>query len=498
MLEKYLNFIKSVSVNKLGKAGVVLTTSAFITFIILELARISGILSQAYIGLINYLLFPTLFVIGLILIPVAWKQRQRETGKSATELLKSEFPEQDVKEGFGGSAVVKTIILFTIINILFMIIVSSRMLSFMDEAEFCGTACHSVMNPEWTTYQQSPHAHVRCVQCHVGEGTEALLASKLNGAYQVLSLTFHLYKSPIPTPVHQLRPARETCQKCHWPDKFYGTRLKTFVHYDMDKTSTPKYTTLNLKVDIGRGNEKAGIHWHISKNNTIRYASVNDERREMIWVEVHQKDGSVQKFINKKLIGTPQKSAGSKSRRIMDCVDCHNRATHIYENPAQAIDRRMHMGLIDRSIPEIKRQGLAAITANYPSKEDGLAGIKTHIYGFYRRHYPQLAGQILDKLDRAIATLQAIYSRNIHPGMKITWGSYPNFIGHEGCFRCHNENMVNEKGKAIPYDCTTCHSILAFNENEPFKYLKPAKKKERNAALHKYLQNEFLNSYIRD
>ncbi len=496
MLEKYLNFIKSVSVNHLGKIGVILTTSSFVTFVILELARMIGLFTNAYIGLINYLVFPTLFILGLILIPIAWAQRKRETGKSAKQLLEEQFTYQGVKEGFWGSRVVITIGLFSLINILFLLIVSTQMLSFMDEAEFCGTACHSVMNPEWTTYQQSPHAHVRCVECHVGEGVDALISSKLNGAYQILSLTFHLYKSPIPTPVHQLRPARETCEKCHWPEKFYGTRLRTFVHYAMDEASTPQYTTLNLKVDIGRGQEKAGIHWHISRDTKVRYASVDDQRKEMLWIEVDNKDGSIRRFVNKK--HTVKDSAEAEAARVMDCVDCHNRATHIYEKPEYAVDRRMHRGLIDRSIPYIKREGLAAITANYNTKEEGLEGIRKHIEGYYQRHYPRRAGQILDKLDRAVSTLQAIYTRNIHPGMKITWGSYPNYINHDGCFRCHNENMVDQQGKVISHECTTCHSILAMDENEPFKYLKPAQKKERNAAMHKYLQDEFLNAYLRD
>ena len=108
------------------------------------------------------------------------------------------------------------------------------MLQFMDEPEFCGTACHSVMNPEWVTYQQSPHARVKCVECHVGEGVGALIDSKLNGMWQMVSVTFDLLERPIPTPVHQLRPARETCEKCHWPDKFYGSRLKTVARYARD------------------------------------------------------------------------------------------------------------------------------------------------------------------------------------------------------------------------------------------------------------------------
>ncbi len=495
MLNDYLKFLKGVSVSKTGKAGVVLTTSSFVTFLILEFARMIGVFTNTYLGLITYLLFPTLFLIGLILIPIAWQQRKKESGKSGRELLDLQFSKEETAGSFLGSKVFLSIATLSILNILFLVLASSQMLGFMDEAEFCGTACHSTMNPEWTTYQQSPHAHVKCVECHVGEGVDALIASKLNGMYQMISITFNLYERPIPTPVHQLRPARETCEKCHWPNKFYGSKLKTIVHYDMDEASTPRYTTLNLKIDETRG-QKTGIHWHIAPENEVRYASVDDKRLEMIWVEARQKDGSVVRYMNRKILNQEKESA--ENERTMDCVDCHNRATHIYEDPSAAIDARMQKGQMDRSLPYIKREGLTAITQSFTNKEAGMDGVRKYIEGFYRRNYPKIAETKMDKIDQAAETFQSIYHRNIHPSMNIQWGSYPNFLGHgqnSGCFRCHNENMVNEKGKAISYECTTCHSILAQDETEPFKYLMPANKKDPTYDMHRYLQDEFLHSF---
>ena len=147
------------------------------------------------------------------------------------------------------------------------------------------------MNPEWTTYQASPHAHVACVECHVGEGVGALVDSKLNGAWQMVSATFDLYERPIPTPVHQLRPARETCEKCHWPDKFYGSRLQTRVSYEDDEASR-RATRPSTSRSTPEPPATTGVHWHIAPSNEVRYASVDDEREEMIWVESRQPDGS--------------------------------------------------------------------------------------------------------------------------------------------------------------------------------------------------------------
>jgi hypothetical protein len=497
MFDKYINFIRGVSVNRTGKVGVVLTTSSFLTFIILEIPRLLGLLTNAYMGLVTYLLLPVLFVVGLLLIPYSWQQYKAQRGKETKELLSERFNSEETKEGFLGSKIFLTVGALTLLNVIFLSGASLRMLTFMDGPEFCGTACHSVMNPEWVTYQQSPHARVACVDCHVGEGVGALVSSKLNGTWQMISVTFNLYERPIPTPVHQLRPARETCEKCHWPDKFYGNKLKTMIRYKHDEQSTPQYTSLNLKIDAGHGGQKAGIHWHVAAENEVRYASVNDERKEMIWVDARQPDGTFRRYTNAKLSGN--QPADAENERIMDCVDCHNRATHIYENPDKAIDLRMAQGLIDRSLPYIKREAIGALMGSYSDKDAGMEGVRNHIEGFYRKNYPDVLRSQSESIDQAVKTVQAVYYRNIHPGMNITWGSYPSHLGHEkdlGCFRCHNGELKDENGAIISNDCTTCHSILADEEPQPFLYLFPADSTERNFEKHKYLREEFLGSFI--
>jgi hypothetical protein len=369
------------------------------------------------------------------------------------------------------------------------------MLHFMDQSVFCGTACHSVMNPEWTTYQVSPHARVKCVGCHVGEGVGALIDSKLNGMWQIISLTFNLYERPIPTPVYQLRPARETCEKCHWPSKFYGTKLKTIAHYADDSLSTPAYTTLGLKIDTGKGENRAGIHWHIDPVNEVRYVSVDDKREVMVWVETRNPDGTYHRYNNKTLdYYQPDKS----EIRILDCVDCHNRATHIYEYPNDAIDERIGQGLISRDIPFVRHQAKAAILGKYSDKAIGIGEIENTVIRYYRKNFPRWTGSHSQALDSLVGVLQEIYIRNIHPGMNIGWGSYPNHISHinsAGCFRCHNENLVDDSGKPISFDCTLCHSLLAYDSPYPFKFLNKPDSTEPDYQMHRYLGTEFLKSY---
>jgi len=488
LLNKYFDFIRRV--------GVILATSSFITLVILEIARLAGIITNTYAGLVTYMVFPALFVIGLVLIPFGWYRLKKKTGKTTSELMTEKFDPDDTRSGFLGSKLIRTIGFFSVVNVLFLSAVSMQMLGFMDTPVFCGTACHSVMNPEWVTYQQSPHARVKCVDCHVGEGVDALVDSKLNGLWQIVSVTFDLLERPIPTPVNQLRPARETCEKCHWPEKFYGNRLLTRAHYKHDEYSTPLYTTLNLKIDAAKSTEKAGIHWHIGRENVVRYVSVNDEREEMLWVEVLRENGAFERFTNKKYAGRDESET---EMRVLDCVDCHNRATHIYEDPERALDERIRLGQLDRSLPFLKREALHAISNIYPDKEAAFEGIANHMQGFYIRKYPDIARRKTMLIDSVVTVLKGIYDRNIHPEMNITWNAYPSHIGHKGntgCFRCHNSELVNETGKSITYDCTLCHSILSSEQENPFRNLQPADTTDPDYYMHQYLKDEFLKSYL--
>ncbi len=494
MFERYKNFIHGVSGNAAGLWGVVLTTTSFVGFILFEVARLSGILTNTYVGLVTYMLFPALFIIGLLLILIGWRRLKKQSGRTTAELMKQRFGDNQTKAALFGSKVFTTIIILTLVNILFIVAAGSRMMAFMDEPVFCGTACHSVMNPEWVTYQASPHSRVKCVECHVGEGADALFDSKLNGLWQMVSVTFDLLERPIPTPVHQLRPARETCEKCHWPDKFYGSRLKRIERFKKDEASSVMFTTLNLKVNGGSLSQKGGIHWHVAGENEVRYASVDDKRNEMIWVDVRQDDGSFRRYTNKTISDA---ESNHEDSRILDCVDCHNRATHIYENPGYAVDERISRGILNRSLPYLKREGLKAVSADYPDKESAMRGIDNQLRGFYRNNYPDISRKQGDIIDSAVLVFQSIYSRNIHPEMNIEWGTYASLIGHigdGGCFRCHNSNLVDDAGNTISDDCTLCHSILAYGSESSFKFIQPADSTDPNFEMHKYLRDEFIKS----
>ncbi len=493
MLERFRRFVRGLSTNWAGTLGVVLTTSAFLLFLFMEAMRLLGLITNAYVGLISYLVLPMLFVVGLILIPIGWRRFRKAAGKPTDELLRERFSEDLVQpKSLLGSRLTGLIALLTLVNLFFLGIGGARMLHFMDEPVFCGTACHSVMHPEWETYQHSAHAHVKCVECHVGEGTDALIDAKLNGLWQMVSVTFNLYERPIPTPVDNLRPARETCEKCHWPEKFYGERVEVLPRHELDEETTQLYSTLVLKVGSGTGQQEETIHWHIASHNEVRFVSVDDEREQMRYVEVRQPSGEFWRYENQTITTEPK--AGEEVR-VLDCVDCHNRATHVYEDPERAIDERLASGELSRELPWIKARALEALTDHYPSTAAAMTGIRDGISAFYARHYRRATLSHQEAIESAVGVLQSTYRRNIHPRMNVFWGPYPDHSGHDeggGCFRCHSGDLVDAYGNSIEHDCTLCHSILAFESQEPFAFLRGADPQARERRMQEYLRREFL------
>ena len=478
MLQGYRNLLRGISTHWVGKLGVAITTSSFALLLVFEGLSIAGVLRNAYVGLLTYLTLPAFFILGLLLIPVGWWLHLRQTGKTSIEVLRERFEPGDVRGRFFGSRLFGITLLLTLLNLAFLGGASSRMVQFMDQPSFCGTACH-VMAPEWAAYRASPHARVDCVACHVGEGVGALVESKLSGLRQTFHLAMNSYARPIPTPVAQLRPARETCQQCHWADQPHGVVLQTRIAYATDRDSTPRYTTLGLKVGPGDGGP-GWIHWHASDVARIRYASVGEARREVLWVESAQPDGSIRRFENRRVLTSPEPdasdtSAGPADVRQMDCVDCHNRVAHVFRSPDDELDRLLANGQLSRALPFAKREGLRSVSRRFESAGQAMQEIAAGFRNHYQRNAPDVALEQSDAIDRAVDALREVWSRNVHPGMQVAWDTYPNHMGHpgpdRGCFRCHDRDLVDERGVAIGYDCTLCHSILAEESRSPFAFI---------------------------
>jgi len=464
-LYEWLSPIVFLSSNPLSLAGVVIVTTAAVLWIFLLPTLFGHGTNNPYLGIPIFLLLPGIFIFGLILIPVGILLRRRSRRKQGLPVtglpqLRLDSPELRRLAAFIGVASVANIIIATGWGY--------STVNYMDSAQFCGQTCHTVMQPEYTAYRNSPHENVECAGCHIGPGASWFVRSKLSGVRQVFAVAFHTYERPIPSPVENLRPARETCEQCHWPAHFAGDVFTVHTSYGNDEANQATSTVMLMKVGGRTWRGSQGIHGvHLAANAKMAYIATDRQRQTIPQVTYTAPDGKVTVYNSASAKATAADLAKGETR-VMDCVDCHNRPTHVFQLPERAVDAAMAQGQISPKLPFIKKQAVAVLRANYPDRDAGSREIEVSLTKFYQANYPAAATG--GDLKNAISAVQGIYLRNIFPEMKITWGSYPNNIGHmdfPGCFRCHDGDHQSADGRMIPNDCSTCHDLLAVDEKNP-------------------------------
>jgi nitrate/TMAO reductase-like tetraheme cytochrome c subunit len=449
--------------NLLGLVGVVLAGVAAVLIVLLAAFGAVGAHGGSFLAILTFLVLPGVLVAGLVLIPVGlWWQHRGERVAAARGGGPPSLPVIDLNRPTTRGALIVALLL----GLAALVILAGagyKGVEVLESTEFCGQACHVSMQPEATAHMRSPHANVACVHCHVGPGASAFVKSKINGLRELVEVVFDSYARPIPTPIHTLRPAPEVCEECHWPTKFVGDKLVIRSHYGEDEANSPTKTVLMLHVGGQVGKAASGIHWHVGKGVSIRYLS--DHARETIYtVELTAADGSVKTF---KTAAAPPVDA---EWRTMDCIDCHNRPSHVYREPANEIDAALADGRIDTSLPYVKREGLRVLKADYASESQARAAIQKDIEGFYRAEYPAITAERAAAVTQAGKALGDIWSWNVFPLMKVTWNTYPNHIGHQqspGCQRCHDNKHLTETSEKISKKCDTCHNVIAENEAAP-------------------------------
>lgn len=409
-MKSFLRTVLSLSVvHWLTSVGVVLTTGSAAVFLILLFQQ----LDNPYVGIIVFLIIPAIFVLGLILMPMGLILASRRTG--GYRQLVNQLPPSDYRIARLGWAIAFA----TLANVAILTAAAYHSVGVMDSTQFCGETCHSVMHPQYARYQDSPHAAVACVECHVGGGAASFVHYKLSGVRQLVRLTTNTYQRPIGPAMEHMRPARETCGECHPAQAKQEDRLKVIRHYDDDEQSTEKTTVLLIKVE-------SKIHKaHIGRD--IEYYGATPDPQTITTVSAGGKTYSVDG-------ATP-----GPHRRKMDCMDCHNRSGHDFQTPENAVDRAIADGALDRSRPFTRRDAVAALKGKLPIAQQP-------------------------------AAVQQIYAANVYPSMKITWGTYPNNIGHTdspGCFRCHDDQHKTKSGESITQDCSACHEPIAVEEPNP-------------------------------
>ena len=458
----FKNFLASITRNGISLAGTGLAIASAVLIISLFFMEQLGFEGGPYLGILTYLILPVLFVLGLALIPAGAVLYRRKLSRMHGDGQTPVLPVFDLN-------VPRTrrwlfiLLGATMFNIVVLAGATYKGVEVMESVEFCGLACHSVMEPEHTAYQRSAHSRVACAECHIGPGADWFVKSKLDGAWQLVAVALDLYPRPIPTPLHDLRPARETCEQCHWPTKFVGDKLTVRKRFADDEASTELTTALLLKVGGTAGDRSHGIHWHVDPGVQIRYRS-DPTREEIYEVEFTDSDGELKHFTDRR---APEEGG---EWRQMDCVDCHNRPSHKYFPPEFEVDRALVEGQIDRALPFIKREAVRIIDQQYASHEEARTAITAELGKFYADNYPDIAESQAGAIDTASQALGDIYSVNVFPQMQVWWNTYPEHIGHEtseGCFRCHGRRLRTEDREQISQDCDVCHTVLAEEEETP-------------------------------
>jgi len=443
----------------LSLLGLALLATAVISWLFVLPQQIRGHFENPYVGIVVFLVLPAVFFAGLALVPVG------------VYLSKRQIREEIAEQSFDRKTALRRIAWFfgatTLLNLLIGTQFTYRAVKHMETPQFCGATCHT-MNPELAAYQNSPHSRVECVECHVAPGAAGWISSKTNGIRQLFETVVNTSPRPIPSALesNRLVPARETCENCHWPQKFSGARLRLFSKYADDEANTRTETVLLMLVG---GNRISGIHGaHFGPGVRIRFAPADPVRQTIPWVEYRNTNtGDVRTFVSPE---TPPDSAKTLPKIDMECVDCHNRPTHTFDLPERAVDKGLALGEIAAGLPYIKKKSVELLKANYATSAEAAARLPPALTAFYQQNYPDLYATRSQDIHQAAQAVLAIYNRNVFPDLKVTWGTYPNNLGHmdfPGCFRCHDGSHTTADGKTITQDCNTCHEPLAMDEASP-------------------------------
>ena len=443
----------------LSLVGLALIATALISWLFVLPIHLRGHVDNPYTGIIIFLIIPLVFFMGLLLVPIGVYLSKRQIQKGL------------VQETFDRKVAMHRLLWFfgltAVANVLIGTQFTYRAVEHMETPQFCGATCH-VMRPEFAAYQNSPHSRVECVQCHVAPGAGGWVASKAAGVRQLVETTLNTYHRPIPSALesNRLVPARETCENCHWPQRFGGVRLRVISKFAEDETNSRSETVLMMMIG---GSKMAGIHGaHFGPGVHIRYAAGDPARQSIPSVEYRNTTtGDVQTFLAS---DAKPESVKSLPTYEMQCVDCHNRPTHTFDLPDRAMDKALADGDISVSLPFIKKEGVELLKANYATSEEAGSKLPAALTNFYRQKYPDVYTKRSQDVTQAGEAVLAIYNRNVFPDLKVTWGTYPNNLGHTdfpGCFRCHDGSHTSSGGQTITQDCNACHEPLAMDETSP-------------------------------
>ncbi len=432
--------------------GVTLVTLAGISWLVVLPTNIRGHAGNPYIGLLVFVAIPVVFFAGLALIPLGIALGRRRVASDFTDVTDRRTAWRRAGAFFA---------IMTLANIVIGSQLSYRAVEHMETVQFCGQSCH-VMKPEFSAHQLPPHEAVACASCHIAPGANGWLKAKMGGIRQLMAVIFNNYPRPIQSAMesNRLVSSAETCEQCHAREKSSGQRLRVFGKFKDDEANTRTETVLMMLVG---GGKFGGIHGaHMGPGVHIRYAAADKKRQTIPWVEYRNTgNGATRTYV-----AADAKPDSIRSLPIfeMQCVDCHNRAAHSFQLADRAVDEAIARGEIPVGLPFVKKTAVELLKASYSGDAEAMQKIPAGLSAYYQGKYPAA------KIQAAGQALLAIYQRNVFPDLKVTWGTYPDNLGHTdnpGCFRCHDDSHATSDKKTITQDCNACHQAIAVEEASP-------------------------------
>ncbi len=357
-----------------------------------------------------------------------------------------------------------------IVGFVILAVIGIQVWEYSNSLGFCTNACHDVHPEEPTSYQDFYHASVKCTECHMGRvGTLEALALKATHFRHLPAVLFENYERPLES--ETMRPASESCERCHWPPAFHGDTVVEIDRYQPDEENSGRRIFLILKTGAGERQEGMGygIHWHIT--NPVEYIASDEHKQEVRWVRTTLPDGRTVEYNDVTNPLSPEEIAESE-KRVMDCVDCHNRMGHPFPSPEDLVDEALAEGRLDLDLPYAKKEMYDLLNADYASREEALGAVGP-VRAQYEAEHPDIAASMADQIEEADQLAQELLERLVFDEPGVTWRSFPDNGKHKdfaGCFRCHDGNHLTSDGESIRLHCNICHSIpltVGANDRPP-------------------------------
>lgn len=444
--------------NWLSLAGLIIVAGSLFAFLLLIAFDLTTGGANPYVGILSYIVAPFFFGLGAFLAILGWIWHWKKRADTAASLRfdLSKLRDRRIFMGFVAAA-----ICFMFVSS----IGSYQTYTYTSSNEFCGTVCHSVMEPQFVAYPEDAHSKISCVECHVGEGAAGAVKAKWHGIYKVYSLAFEKYPTPLRADPHYLPTVQESCLKCHENDQSLKDVAKTYHHFLSDDENTPFSVALRLKLgpDETSAAKTRGIHWHARPENKVEFTQSTEDADIVPWIRVTDASGTATEYAfhpdeDDEMEGLPDLSLVTETQ-TMDCLDCHSRPAHAFPKPNDQVEFALRHGLVDSSLPELKYVVAGALNPVYDNRENAAKGIEDHMSHALRR-------EDSTKVKTAIDAVQAMFAKSIFPEMKADWRAYPDQIGHKdvlGCFRCHDDKHISTDGSKTlsSSNCNTCHDVIS-------------------------------------